>query len=60
MCSLQEWVFQDSQRQETGIFRPVFRASPFGAEARRDKAGPAVPSILFLDEGNLCRCLSPL
>ncbi len=49
---------QDShheQKVQVGIFRPVFRASPFSAEARRVKAGPALPSILFLDEGNLCR-----
>ncbi|KAK9846070.1 hypothetical protein WJX84_010618 [Apatococcus fuscideae] len=54
----QEWSLQGGHREpasRNGIFRPVFRASPFSAEARRVKAGPAAPTILFLDEGNLCR-----
>ena len=58
---LQEWVLDGNsqgQTSEHGFLRPVFRASPFGAEARRVEAGPASPMIVFLDEGNLCRSVA--
>ena len=35
--------------------QPVYRASPYAAEARRAQRSSAQASILFVDEGNHCR-----
>lgn len=36
--------------------QPVFRASPYRAEAARQRAGSTTARLLFVDEGNHCRC----
>jgi len=35
--------------------QPVFRASPYRAEAARRRAGSTTARLLFVDEGNHCR-----
>ena len=35
--------------------QPVFRASPYAAEMRREMRDTTTTRVLFLDEGNLCR-----
>ena len=39
--------------------QPVFRAAPYRAEAARQRAGGTTARLLFLDEGNHCRCAAP-
>lgn len=38
------------------VLQPVFRAAPYRAEAARQRAGGTTARLLFLDEGNHCRC----
>ena len=40
---------------EKRLLQPVFRASPYAAEALRERRAAKTASILFLDEGNYCR-----
>lgn len=41
---------------EAALLRPVFRASPYIAEVLRAQRPVKQASILFVDEGNQCRC----
>lgn len=36
--------------------QPVFRVAPYRAEAARRRAGGTAARLLFVDEGNHCRC----
>ena len=37
--------------------RPVYRTSPYRAEAERLAGASSIAQILFIDEGQQCRCL---
>lgn len=43
--------------QEDNFLQPVFRASPYVAEVLRAQRPVKQANILFLDEGNHCRCI---
>ena len=36
---------------------PVYRTSPYRAEAERLAGASSIAQILFIDEGQQCRCL---
>ena len=45
------------EAQPHGVaLQPVFRSAPYRAEAARQRAGGTTARLLFLDEGNHCRC----
>ena len=53
--------FQNRERHdkdEDSLLQPVFRASPYIAEVLRAQRPVTQASILFLDEGNHCRCIA--
>lgn len=43
--------------QEDNFLQPVFRASPYVAEVLRAQRPVKQANILFVDEGNSCRCV---
>ena len=45
-------------KDEDSLLQPVFRASPYIAEVLRAQRPVTQASILFLDEGNHCRCIA--
>ena len=54
----QRALYKDSNDlQEDNFLQPVFRASPYVAEVLRAQRPVKQANILFLDEGNSCRCV---
>ncbi len=51
----EEVEIQDFEEGFSHDLRPVFRSSPFTAEARRRLVTRQHARILMLDEGNCCR-----
>ena len=48
---------RDAREAHPGVnLQPVFRVSPYRAEAARQRAGGTTARLLFVDEGNQCRC----